>query len=234
MLDISKIKQYPAPTKEYHQEIFPKKQIVLHHTASGGNSKGDMDYLNNDNQGAVNVSFFIDRDGTIWQAFSSRFYAAHLGVPTSTFKKFNVNNTVLDLHRKSIGIELDNWGWLEQGGFTNGAGKFIAKDKNKFYSYTGEEIPQEKVIIYSGGFLGKKFYETYYTAQINALKDLLVYLCKTYGIDKTYNENMWEVSKDALSGKNGIWTHVSYRESGKWDCHPYPELIVMLKSLINS
>lgn len=217
-LDISKIIQYPAPEKEYHKVIYPKVQIYYHHTASGGNSKGDMDYLNTDAQGAVNCTFFIDRTGPIWQAFSSKYYSAHLGTPQSTFKKFNVNNTVLELHKKSISIELDNWGYLT---LKNG----------KYYSYAGVEVPSDKVQYYPDGFLGQKYYEKYTAVQIAALRDLTIYLCDTYAISKEYNCDMWAVSANALAGKNGIWTHVSVRESGKWDCHPQPELIEMIKGL---
>lgn len=218
MLDIKTIKSYPAPEKEYHKEEFKKEQIVIHHTASGGNSKGDMDYLNNDAQGAVNCSFFIDRDGTIWQAFSSKYYAAHLGVPTSTFTKFKVNNNVANLHKHSIAIELDSWGYLSEKG-------------DKYYSYANVEVKAENVITYPEGFLGQKYYEKYYDKQLQALKDLLIYLCDAYKISKEYNSDMWKVSVDALSGKNGIHTHISYRESGKWDCHPDPKLIQTLQNL---
>jgi hypothetical protein len=41
---------------------------------------------------------------------------------------------------------------------------------------------------------------------------------------------MWDVSKNALSGKPGIYTHVSYRKD-KSDCVPQPELITALQSL---
>ena len=218
MLDINKIKQYQAPSKEFHTEIFNKEQIVIHHTASGGNSKGDMDYLNGDSQGAVNVAFFIDRDGTIWQAFSSKYYAAHLGVPQSTFTKFKVNNNVSNLHKHSIAIELDSWGYLTKKG-------------DKYYSYANVEVKAENVITYPAGFLGQKYYEKYYDLQLSALKDLLIYLCDTYKISKEYQCDMWKVSPNALSGKNGIYTHISYRESGKWDCHPDPKLIKILEEL---
>jgi hypothetical protein len=41
---------------------------------------------------------------------------------------------------------------------------------------------------------------------------------------------MWEVNKDAMSGKAGVWAHVSCRKD-KVDVFPQPELIDMLKSL---
>lgn len=217
-LNLLNIKQYPAPAKEYHKEVYPKKQIVIHHTASGGNSKGDMDYLNTDSQGAVNVAYFIDRDGTIWQAFDDKYYSAHLGVPASTFTKFKVNNNSLGLHKSSVAIELDNWGWLS------------LKD-GKYLTYTGAEVKPENVITYPNGFLGYKHYEKYYAPQLTSLKELLEYLGAKYNIDLTYKPEMWSVTAKALKGDNGVWTHVSYRESGKWDCHPDPKLIETLKSL---
>lgn len=219
-LDLTKIKWYPLPDDEYHKEEFPKSQIVFHHTASGGTSKSDIDYWNSKaSAGAIATAFCIDRDGTIWQCFSSKYYAAHLGTPTVTFKKFEVNNNVDSLHKHSIGIELDSWGYLIKKG-------------DKFYSsYGWEEVKPENVVTYPDGFRGQKYYEKYYPAQLNALKDLTEYLCSTYKINKQYNPDMWNVSKNALAGNNGIYTHVSYRETEKWDCHPSSELIEMIKNL---
>jgi len=219
-LDISKIIQYPAPESEYHRVEYPKSQVVIHHTASGGNSRGDIDYLNK-LAGKVHVAFWIDRDGQIWQAFSSKYYAPHLGTPASTFKKFGVNNTIEDIHKHSIGIELDSWGWL------------TLKD-GKYYSYTGETVKPENVVTFPKGFRGYKYYERYTDAQIAALKNLLIYLCNTYKISKKYNSDMWDVSANALRGQNGIYAHVSYRESGKWDAAPEEHLIQMLENLEKS
>jgi len=73
-------------------------------------------------------------------------------------------------------------------------------------------------------------FEKYTDKQILAVRQLLVYWKSRYGIPLTYNDAMWDVNNDALNGKGGVWTHVSYR-SDKSDCHPQPELIAMLKSL---
>lgn len=219
MLDISRIKQYPLPDNEYHREIFKKEQVYLHHMSSGGNSKGDIDYWKSkDSPGKVAVSLCVDRDGTIWQAFSTKYYAAHLGTPTSTFQKFHINNSVDSLHKHSIAIELDSWGYLTKKG-------------NNYYSYANEIVKPENVVYYPNGFRGQKYYEKYYDKQLLALKDILVYLCDAYNISKDYNCDMWDVSANALSGVNGIWTHVSVREGDKWDCHFQQELITMLESL---
>jgi len=44
------------------------------------------------------------------------------------------------------------------------------------------------------------------------------------------DENVFSLSKDALSGKPGIFGHCSYRLD-KSDIHPQKEMIDMLKSL---
>ena len=77
-------------------------------------------------------------------------------------------------------------------------------------------------------YRGYKYYEKYTDKQIAALKDVLEYLTKKYDIPFEYKEDMWDVSKDALNGVSGIYSHTSYR-ADKSDCHPQPELISMIK-----
>lgn len=220
-MDLGKIIQVPFPVNQYHRVETPKKQIVLHHTASGEGAKGDIEYWKSD---AVKIatSFVIGRDGTIYQLFSSKYYAAHLGIPASFLKskKFKDFGTRCDaLHKGSIGIELDSWGWLTK------------KADGKFYTYTNEIVKNENVIAYDQGFLGQRYFEKYTDKQIASTKELLQYLCETWKIDKSYQSDMFGVSDKALRGESGIFAHVSYRESGKWDVHPQYNLIEMLKSL---
>ena len=48
---------------------------------------------------------------------------------------------------------------------------------------------------------------------------------------KDYKKDMWDISRSALSGSPGIYTHVSYRKD-KSDCHPQKDLIENLKNLL--
>ena len=53
-----------------------------------------------------------------------------------------------------------------------------------------------------------------------------------YNIPLGYRgDKIWDVSEEALKGEVGVWTHVSDRPD-KSDCHPQPELLEMLKSLL--
>lgn len=193
---------------KYYKEEYEKTQIVLHHTVSGPGIRGD---LNTWKQYKSNIAtcVIIERDGTIQQLFSSRYWGHHLGC----------GKPFLDQH--SIGIELDSWGQLEE------------KD-GKLYTVYGNTVDVD-TIHYPEGFRGEQLFEAYTEAQIRATGELLLLWNKTYGIPLDYNEDMWNVSPRALDGTPGVWTHVSYRpwpsNKNKWDCHPDKNLVSMLKTL---
>jgi hypothetical protein len=80
-------------------------------------------------------------------------------------------------------------------------------------------------------YKGHKYYHAYTDAQIESVRQLLVYWSKIHGISLKYNEtDMWTVSKNALSAVPGVYTHNSYRKD-KSDISPQPKMIAMLKSL---
>jgi hypothetical protein len=115
--------------------------------------------------------------------------------------------------------------------YLESCGQVILKNGN-FYPISGSNIPVEDAYEYCAKAKWKnhQHWELYYEAQIEALKTLLVKLCEKYNIPKTYNPDMWEVSKRALMGTPGIWGHCSFREDAM-DPHPQIELVNMLKSL---
>lgn len=213
------IKKIDFSEKQYIKKIHPKHQIVLHHTVSGNSTMSDIRYwLSNTER--IATCIIIARDGTPYQIFSSKYWAYHLGVKERLLRKYDLHTitTGKKLNQESIGIELDNWGWLTQ------------KVGNGIFSWTGKRIPDENVIYYPDGFRGKMFYEKYTPEQIQTTKELLLYWNKIYSIPLDYEPDMWDISTSALGGKPGIWTHCSFRPD-KFDIHPQPELIKMLKSL---
>ena len=193
---------------KYYKEEHKKKQIVLHHTVSGPGIRGDLatwsKYESN-----IATCIIIDRDGTMHQLFSSRYWGYHLGCGKPS------------LDKASIAIELDNWGQLEE------------KD-GKLYTIYGNEVDVE-VVHYPEGFRGEQLFEAYPVAQLRAVGELLLLWNKNYDIPLDYNEDMWDVSQRALSGTPGVWAHVSYRpwpaKRNKWDVHPDPNLKSLLRTL---
>jgi N-acetyl-anhydromuramyl-L-alanine amidase AmpD len=213
-LDLSSIVQHNFHEKHYNRVVFPKNQVVLHHTASGDGVGGDINWWLKDGK-RIATCILIDRDGTIHQVFSSKFWGFHLGENGKDHVKVGLRYQRNDMN--SIGIEIDSWGGLK-------------KKNGKWVSYTGAVVPDESVIEYLEGYRGYKAFEKYTDAQIESVRQLLVYWNEVYGIPLNYHEDMWDITANALSGRKGVFTHNSYR-SDKSDCHPQPELIEMLKSL---
>ena len=223
-LDTSKIKQVPLDKDEYIQEEVKKHQIVLHHTAGNSSGVSTIGIWNTDKRGRIATCVTISGkgqsrntyDGEICQAFSSRHWAYHLGIRPDVFRANGVKPQNLD--RLSIGIEICNWGPLDKVG-------------DKFFNYVDREVPKDQVCELETPYKGHKYYHAYTDAQIESVRQLLLYWKNVHNIDITYKEeDMWKVSKNALSGTPGVYTHNSYRRD-KTDVSPQPKLIAMLKSL---
>jgi N-acetyl-anhydromuramyl-L-alanine amidase AmpD len=217
-LDIDRIIQVDFPESQYYNESTEKKQIVLHHTV-GGNVDGTISWWKTTTD-RVGTAMIIEKNGDIYQIFSSKKWAHHLGLHTT-------NNVALN--KSSIGIEIVNWGGLIK--LNNDW--YVAKwdDTQKKEIANTKIKPITEVELYPQGFMGYYGFEKYTNAQIESVRQLLEYWGDRYGIPLTYNTDMWNLSTKALSGSTGVWTHVSFRGNGKSDCHPQPELIEMLKSL---
>lgn len=223
-LDVSKIKQVTLPETQYIKEETKKHQIVLHHTAGNSSGPGTIKMWANDDRGRIATCVVISGkgqskdtyDGEICQAFSSKHWAYHLGIKTEVFKSKGLPQIAIDKH--AIGIEICSWGPLEKRG-------------DKFYNYVDQEVAADQVTKLDTPYKGHTYYHRYTDAQIESVKNLLLYWRDIYGINLTYHEDdMWTVSTRALKGENGLYTHNSYRKD-KTDIHPCPRMIAMLKSL---
>lgn len=132
------------------------------------------------------------------------------------------------LNKESIGIEIDAWGGLVKHNRQWFPAKWDATLKRNVANTRVKPI--QNVQPYSEGYRGFYGYEKYTNEQIEAVRKLLVFWGEIYNIPLKYNEDMFDVSKKALNGDAGVWSHTSYRKD-KSDIHPQPELIQMLKSL---
>ena len=223
-LDLNKIKQVPLKESQYLKEETKKSQIVLHHTAGNSSGVSTIRMWDADDRGRIATCVTISGkgtstntfDGEICQAFSSKFWAYHLGIKPDVFRSRGIKYQSLD--KISIGVEICNWGPLEKVG-------------NKFFNYVDREVPFDQVCELEKPYKGYKYYHAYTDAQIESVRQLLLYWKDVYKIDLTYREqDMWQVSDRALKGENGVYTHNSYRKD-KTDISPQPKMIEMLKSL---
>jgi N-acetyl-anhydromuramyl-L-alanine amidase AmpD len=218
-LNINDIIQVDFPDNQYYKEQTNKNQIVLHHTVSGQGVDGDIAYWRSTVE-RIGTAIIVGWDGKIYQCFSTKYWAHHLGTHA-------VNNVALN--KASIGIEIDAWGGLiKKDNLWYPAKWDVIKKKN---IPNTKVKPIQNVQEYPKGFMGYYGFEKYTDAQIESVRKLLVFWNEKYNIPLDYHPEMWNISIKALGGVPGIWTHVSYRGNGKSDCHPDEGLIKMLKSL---
>jgi N-acetyl-anhydromuramyl-L-alanine amidase AmpD len=218
LLNLKSIIQIDFPFNQYYRAKYKKNQIVLHHTVSGKGVEGDISWWKQ-TKSRIATSLIFDRSGRIYQCFSTRYWAHHLGIKARNNGKLN---------KESIGIELDSWGGLKK------------VNSNWYPAYYGDRLeklvisnkirPVTNVVEYPRGFRGYYAFEKYSDKQIESVRKMLIFLGERYGISLEYHDDMWGYSNKALSGVNGVWSHVSFRKD-KSDCHPQKELVDMLKSL---
>ncbi|MGD1842257.1 MAG: N-acetylmuramoyl-L-alanine amidase [Thermonemataceae bacterium] len=212
---IGEIQTYPAlykaflkPVELRFSDFVPsrhvKYQIVLHHSAGWDNARGMFGMWQNDNRGRVATAIGINDDGKVYRGYNEEYWAYHIGV------------NVQHLEQRSVGVELCNWGALTE---KNG----------RVYSWADVELPKEKVEEVN--FRGIKYYEKYTDAEIESLKYWILLNAMRFSIPVAYNhDDLWEVSRKALDGEEGLYTHCSFRQD-KTDVSPQKALIAMLKTL---
>jgi len=227
MADItSQIKLVLLPDDQYFREETPKKNIYLHHTAGNANAASVIeDWAHSDER--IATSFIIAgpppkgvtewTDGKIYQCFSSRYWAYHLGIKATKTPPGSL--PPMQLQKQSIGIEICNYGWLTK------------RPDGKYINYVGGIMPPESIVDLGHEYRGYRYWHAYTDAQLASVSALVKYLCNKWEIPTEYKGiEMFELDERAFKGEPGIWTHSSVRID-KWDCSPQPKLIDMLKTL---
>jgi len=229
-INLSKIQAVDFPDDQYYPFEEKKKQIVLHHTVSGPGIRGDVATWLSDSK-RIATCVIVGTDGIPYQCFSSKYWAHHIGVPSTLLKERGFSDWTtrnVQLNKESISIEIDNWGWLdkvESGKYKTPYGNIV-------------KINDSQVIEYNPEFRGKKYFQRYNVAQLKTVGELLLFWKQKYGIPLDYKgDKMFDINDRALGGEPGVWTHVSYRpfpdKYQKWDTHPDPNLKAMLRTIAN-
>jgi hypothetical protein len=219
-------KELVLPDNEYIKEVTKKNQIVLHHTAGSSNPTYVVDGWDVDPAriathnvvGGISTNGNSEWDGKIIKAIDSRYFAYHLGVKG---KEDPTRKPQGYYDMKSVAIEVCCYGELT---FRLG----------KYYNYLNKVVPGSQVIDLGKEFRGHRYYQSYTTAQIEALRVLILYHCENENIvlDKgrvfTWDDFNYDIKR---FGEKAIAFHVNYREDGKNDLYPHPKLIAMLNEL---
>jgi N-acetyl-anhydromuramyl-L-alanine amidase AmpD len=201
---------FVLPPKEFIAQETPKDMIVLHFTA-GRTARSAFDTWRNDPR-RIGTAYLVDVDGTIYEVFPPKFWAAHLGIPGTK----NVHD------RRSIGIEIANVGplqpsaenpqilnwWLPR---TAGSPEFTTK-------FCGlDEIDK----FTRADFRTKRHFAAFPDVQIDAVAALVRGLCEEFDIPATLPSGARRFDSDpsSFATYKGVCSHANFRQD-KWDIGP--------------
>lgn len=235
------IKDHLLSEHSYFRGPTKKEWVFLHHTAGWENpyrvidtwDKSPIKIATEFLIGGVNaVTQANEYNGEIVRAFPQGAYAWHLGIGRNK------------VHTHSVGIELNSFGYLTEGGYykkVEGKKKWVSLKAQCFYTYTGREVHSDQVIKLDTPFRGYQYWHTYSPAQLKALKKLLEHIRDTEGIDitkglpelikkKGAHKAFDYVSLSHVQENPGLWLHTNLQK-GKFDLYPHPELVKLLITL---
>lgn len=216
------IHKHYLPKGEYKEGPVQPEYLFLHHTAGWNNPYNTIDRWGRDDRGCVATEFVIGGqsirgndikyDGEIVQAFPEGNFGWHLG-----------NNGSRSMHVNSVGIEVNNFGYLKDG-----------------KTYVGTVADESQIIELDEPFRGYKTWHKYSDEQIESLRKLIIFIANRDNIDvraglpsliKQHGAKAFEFNEDAYYGRiKGLWTHTNTRK-GKFDMSPQPKLLEMLINL---
>jgi len=216
------IEQHFLPKGEYLEGPTNKEYLFLHHTAGWHNPYKTIDNWGRDTRGRVATEFVLggqsvkgndnQYDGVLVQCMPEGAYGWHLG-----------KNGSQHMHKHSVGIEVNNFGYVKDG-----------------KTYAGTTVAESQKVILPESFRGHKVWHRYSDKQIEVLKNWILYIADRDNIDvraglvdeiKKNGAKGFEFNENAYYGRiKGMWTHTNTRKD-KVDMFPQPELLDMLLSL---
>ena len=217
------INEHLLPEGEYLKGPTKKEYLFLHHTAGWHNPYRTVDHWGRDNRGRIATEFVIggpsifnnnfEYDGEIVKCVPDGGYGWHLG-----------KNGNQEMHTNSVGIEVCNFSYLNQ--------------ENKCYA--GHVAHPSQIVTLKKQFKSKDKWHKYSDKQINALRQLILFIANRDNIDvkeglpklvKEKGAKAFEWNVDAYYGRvKGLWTH-SNTNKYKSDMFPQEELLTMLTEL---
>ncbi len=153
------------PRDQFIAEKHPKDLVVLHFTAGGTVEGAFQSWLSTKER--VATAYLVDLDGQIYEVFDPSYWACHLGVAAA-------QNPGFLLDKRSIGIEIVNWGGLKL------AGGHLHCWPNQYrtrYCHTGETARYVR-----RSFRGLDYFAAFPDAQQEAVARLTRSLCDQFSI----------------------------------------------------
>lgn len=215
------IKKHYMPVGTYFPGPVKKQWIFLHHTAGWENPYQVADMWARDNRGNVATEFILGGqsvrdgntkyDGELIQCFPEGGYGWHTGTGNSV------------MHRNSVGIEVCCMGQIVNG-----------------KTYVNTPANPAQIVKLAKPFRGFQFWHKYSDAQIETLKQWILFVAEKYSIDPRVGLVEYVRAKgadgfdvldlDRANKTPGMYSHTNVLR-GKVDMFPQQELIDMLLSL---
>lgn len=199
------IRQRHLSSTQFFRQIWPKKNIVLHHTVSS-NAMSPLRWWAQQKE-RIGTAFIVDKDGTIYEAFEPRFWAHHLGIKSAANS---------DLNRRSIGIEIVNEGYL----FDSPAGPRWLHANGPLYVGPTEQAE----------WRGGKLWPVYNPDQVAATAELVGWLLKRFNLPATFAPHLQFDMR--IPDQYTVYAHHNVRID-KTDTHPgfpYDEFQKMVRN----
>jgi hypothetical protein len=217
------IHKYFLPKGEYKDGPTDKEFLFLHHTAGWHDPYRVIDGWGRDDRGAVATEFVMGGqsvrgndnryDGELVQCIPEGAYGWHLGT-----------NGSQHMHTHSVGIELCNFGYAEDG-----------------KTYAGQTIDPSLIATLPEPFRGHEQWHVYSAQQIETLRKLILWIAERDSIDVRAGlvaqigavgpQQAFDFNQDAYDGTTkGMWTHTNTRRD-KTDLSPQEDLVDMLVGL---
>lgn len=222
----------------YFKGPVPKRWIFFHHTAGWDSPYTTIKGWEMDTH-SIGTEYVVGgpsikgtqspHDGKVLRAFPEGGFAWHLTIG---------NNT---LHKESIGIEICSFGGLTKGGYFKLGKTWTPLNPNSYYAWTGTEVPENQVTDIGWDHRGFRYFHSMSNAQIEATKELTLFLCKKYdinpkkglqemihkhGVQKAFNC----IGQQECTANPGLYTH-GHVYCPKNDIFPQQEFIDMIMSL---
>lgn len=193
------------PPKEFKPEVVKKDLIVLHFTAGTTARSAYQTWLNESKP--VATAYLVERDGTIYEVFDPSYWAFHLGVKKGP-------KGVHD--RRSIGIEIANVGPLKA---SSADPNLLNWWPNKWQTRWCTVDEQDRYV--KASYRGIDYFASFPHAQLDAVAQLVSYLCDRFGIKKKLPPAARRGQCDLAYFQTfkGIASHQNFR-TDKWDIGP--------------
>jgi hypothetical protein len=189
----------------------PKTQIVLHTTAGGSAEGAFQTFVSKAN--GLSVPYIADRAGKIFELYDdTEFWSYHLA-PQTTWPKGSQD-------KKTIGIEMVNWGNLRAGD----GGRTLYSWPNSWTQKVCDKSDAPEYVTIDPPYRGEKFFQAIPKPQALAVCDLIEMLCDRHGITRQIPDVDFIEKFDPKTFQNwsGVASHVNYRLVDRVDL-PYKQ-----------